>query len=61
MVKRGDACIWYFVNLIMDTTIGITLCYLFHKAIEKFAYKNEIDVIYIFLNLIGSKKWIVLL
>ena len=44
MVKRGDACIWYFVNLIMDTTFGITLCYLFHKGIEKVAYKNEIDV-----------------
>jgi hypothetical protein len=45
LAKRGDGCIWYFVTLIIDTTLGITLCYLFHKVIEKVAIKNEIEVI----------------
>jgi len=30
MVKRGDGCTWYFVNMVMDTSLGITLCYLLH-------------------------------
>jgi len=44
MVKRGDGCIWYFVNLAMDTTFGIFLCWAFHKVIERFAVKNQIEV-----------------
>ncbi len=61
LVKRGDGCIWYFVTLIIDTTLGITLCYLFHKAIERVAIKNEIEVtrynIIIILIYVGSQKW----
>jgi hypothetical protein len=44
LAKRGDACIWYFVTLVLDTTIGVVLCYLIHMQIEKFAIKNQIEV-----------------
>ena len=45
IAKRGDGCIWYFVNLSMDTTIGITMCYLLHKTIEIFAIRHQIEVL----------------
>lgn len=44
MVKRGDGCIWYFVNLLMDTTFGITLCYAFHRVIDYIANKHQLEV-----------------
>jgi hypothetical protein len=31
LAKRGNECIWYFVNLVMDTSMGIGMCYLLHK------------------------------
>ncbi|CDW87782.1 UNKNOWN [Stylonychia lemnae] len=49
LAKRGDGCIWYFVNLSMDTTFGIFLCWAFHKVIDRVAvlksgvYYNEND------------------
>ncbi len=48
IAKRGDGCIWYFVNLVMDTTIGILCCYLLHKVIDHIANKYSIEVIILF-------------
>ena len=45
IAKRGDGCIWYFVNLAMDTTIGITLCYVFHRCVTTVAVRNQIEVL----------------
>ena len=43
LVKRGDGCTWYFVNLAMDVTIGLTLTYCLHQVIEHIATKHDID------------------
>jgi hypothetical protein len=42
--------------MIMDTTIGITLCYLLHLAIDKFAVKHDIDALKSGLYFTGEDK-----
>ena len=42
-MKRGDGCTWYFVNLAMDVSIGLTLSYCMHQVIEYIATKHDID------------------
>mmetsp|Transcript_40332 Transcript_40332/g.38801 ORF Transcript_40332/g.38801 Transcript_40332/m.38801 type:complete len:219 (+) Transcript_40332:105-761(+) len=41
----GDACIWYFVTLLLDTSLGLSLCYVLHSVIDKVAVKNDIEVL----------------
>jgi hypothetical protein len=56
--KRGDGCIWYFVNLMMDTSIGLTMCYGVHKVIEKIAVKNQIEVrLLAHSGWVGAQEW----
>lgn len=43
LVKRGDGCTWYFVNLVMDVSMGVTLSYCMHQVIEYIATKHDID------------------
>jgi hypothetical protein len=45
LVKRGDGCTWYFVNLSMDVSIGLTLSYCMHQVIEYIATKHDIDAL----------------
>jgi len=40
LAKRGDGCTWYFVNMLMDVTLGLTLCYAIHQQIDNFAVRN---------------------
>jgi STIMATE family len=56
LAKRGDGCTWYFVNMVMDTSIGITLCYLIHLVIERIAVKYEIDALKSGLYFTGEDK-----
>lgn len=42
--------------MIMDTTIGITLCYLLHCAIDRFAVKHDIDALKSGLYFTGEDK-----
>jgi hypothetical protein len=32
-----DQCIWYFVNILVDTTFGVFLCYCFMIIIDRIA------------------------
>lgn len=45
MVEDGDGCLWYLVNLTVDTTLGVLFCFIFHSIIEAFALRNGIDVL----------------
>ena len=33
--NANDECVWYFINTIFDTTIGVIICYLILKLLEK--------------------------
>lgn len=33
--QDGNPCMWYFISLMMDTTLGVVLAYTFLKIIEK--------------------------
>jgi hypothetical protein len=36
--QEGNPCMWYFINLMMDTTFGVILAYTILKIIEKISY-----------------------
>ena len=42
--KAKDDCLWYFVNITIDTTVGVFLCFLLLKGIEKIALSAGLDV-----------------
>jgi hypothetical protein len=42
--------------MIMDTTLGITICYLLHNAIDRFAVRNDIDALKSGLYFTGEDK-----
>ena len=44
LLKVGDDCQWYFVNLTVDVTFGVIICYLIHQLVERIAIKYEINV-----------------
>ena len=37
----SDSCVWYFINIFVDTTIGVFICYLLMKLLTYFAEKNN--------------------
>jgi hypothetical protein len=37
-----DECVWYFLNLFIDTTIGVFICFALMLLIEKIAVKKNI-------------------
>lgn len=44
-VEISDECVWYFINFLMDTTIGIFFCYLMMKAIKYYVDKYNISIL----------------
>jgi len=34
----NDACVWYFINIMLDTTIGVVFCYFVLKLLEKVTF-----------------------
>lgn len=39
--KSGDHCVWYFLNYIIDTVVGMALCYLFLHLVERCLQNSE--------------------
>lgn len=37
----NDACIWYFITIMFDTTLGVIICYIFLQIIEHFFNKKK--------------------
>lgn len=40
-----DQCVWYFINILIDSTIGIVLCYFFMIIIDWIAKAKEWKVL----------------
>jgi hypothetical protein len=40
-----DACVWYLVNILLDTTIGVIFEWILIRIFEVFARKYKIDVL----------------
>jgi len=38
---NGDQCVWYLVNLLFDTTIGVLLCYLLVLILNELVKRNN--------------------
>jgi len=35
--NKTDECVWYFVNILIDSTLGLFLCFIFMFIVEKIA------------------------
>jgi len=38
-LSSNDECIWYFYNILIDTTIGCLFCYILHYIVQLIARK----------------------
>ncbi len=47
--NEDDACIWYLINVILDTFFGIILIWILIKISNALAKKMNIDVGYLFI------------
>lgn len=39
---KSDECMWYFINLFVDTTLGIFICFALMRLVDKFAKEHKI-------------------
>lgn len=39
--SKADQCIWYFINISVDTSLGVALIYLFMFFIEMLAKSHD--------------------
>ena len=46
LVKVGDNCSWYFVNLTIDTTVGVFLCFMLITLVNNIARKYDIMILH---------------
>ena len=42
--NEDDACIWYLINILLDTTFGIIFIWILIKAVHSFAHKKNMNV-----------------
>ena len=42
--SKADQCIWYFINISVDTIFGVVLCYIFMYFVEIFAKSHNFKV-----------------
>eukprot|EP00340_Litonotus_pictus_P004998 CAMPEP_0170517020 /NCGR_PEP_ID=MMETSP0209-20121228/3119_1 /TAXON_ID=665100 ORGANISM="Litonotus pictus, Strain P1" /NCGR_SAMPLE_ID=MMETSP0209 /ASSEMBLY_ACC=CAM_ASM_000301 /LENGTH=295 /DNA_ID=CAMNT_0010802153 /DNA_START=407 /DNA_END=1294 /DNA_ORIENTATION=- len=38
---NGDSCVWYFINIFIDSTLGMLICLLFLSILNKLAEANN--------------------
>jgi hypothetical protein len=48
MDNNTDQCVWYFVNILVDTTLGVFICFLMMLVIDKMARHKDWKVNFIF-------------
>ena len=48
--NEDDACIWYLINILLDTSFSIILIWLLIKILHSFALKKNINVILKIIN-----------
>jgi len=40
-----DACVWYLINILLDTSIGVIINWVFVRLLEIFARRNKIEAL----------------
>ena len=40
-----DACVWYLLNILLDTTFGVIINWIFVRLLEIFARRNKIEAL----------------
>ena len=48
--SKADQCIWYFINISVDTIFGVLLCYIFMYIVEVIAKTHNLKVNYCILS-----------
>lgn len=43
---NGDSCVWYFINIFIDSTMGMLICYILITILNMLAEKNNWRVIF---------------
>jgi hypothetical protein len=58
-----DECVWYFVNIFIDTTFGVFICFFLMKLVNNYAREHKLKVkknLFIFLISLANKNGVVL-
>ena len=45
VLKEGNGCVWYFINLTLDCFLGVLLAYMVFSVVNYFAMKFDIDIL----------------
>ncbi len=40
-----DACVWYLINILLDTSLGVIINWVFVRLLDVFARKNNIEIL----------------
>ncbi len=39
--EKADQCVWYFINIFCDSTIGVLICYCLNYSLDRMALANN--------------------
>lgn len=45
LTQEGNGCVWYFMNMVLDTIFGLMIAYLLFKIVDHIAVTNNIEVL----------------
>jgi len=45
LTQEGNGCVWYFMNMVLDTIFGLMIAYLLFKIVDHIAITNNIEVL----------------
>jgi hypothetical protein len=45
LTQEGNGCVWYFMNLLLDTLFGLMIAYLLFKIVDYVAVTNNIEIL----------------
>eukprot|EP00744_Colponema_vietnamica_P010822 GILI01015251.1.p1 GENE.GILI01015251.1~~GILI01015251.1.p1 ORF type:complete len:234 (+),score=60.69 GILI01015251.1:211-912(+) len=43
-VEQGDPCLWYFINIMIDTTVGVFFCFLIYSLFERIVLAKGMEI-----------------
>ncbi len=45
LTQEGNGCVWYFMNMFLDTIFGLMIAYALFKIVDRIAVTNNIEVL----------------
>mmetsp|Transcript_34189 Transcript_34189/g.59813 ORF Transcript_34189/g.59813 Transcript_34189/m.59813 type:complete len:171 (+) Transcript_34189:1417-1929(+) len=39
-LERDDECVWYFINIVIDCSVGVFIAYVLHQLVATYAFQN---------------------